>query len=328
MRESSSFTRGVRSNALWGSGSKGESRKNTLWGSGKRGNAIWGGRNGRGMLSPRSQHSRLVVPLAAGAKGAPGAARTDLHFARAGREGPDRADRRSFTSSFRAPAARVDASIKVVGLGSTLRKRLDVIGAIAVDIPAGKLARSAKQPGLIVTPDASVHYQRHDQHSTQMWPYETGLAKLWGTPLAPAPQAPTIAVVDSGIQAAVPTSTTARACSGTSPCRGSTTNSAGRRPRSRHLCCRYRRGFGGGYAGAAPNAGDPVDRRHGRRGVARTSDVIAACEFILTNKGKYNIRVANFSLHSGCEEPLLLRPARPGGREALVQRHLRGCRRR
>ena len=34
-------------------------------------------------------------------------------------------------------------------------------------------------------------------------------------------------------------------------------------------------------------------------GVARTSDVIAACQWILANKAKYNIRVANFSLHSG-----------------------------
>ena len=33
-------------------------------------------------------------------------------------------------------------------------------------------------------------------------------------------------------------------------------------------------------------------------GVARTSDVIAACQWILANKDKYNIRVANFSLHS------------------------------
>jgi serine protease AprX len=33
-------------------------------------------------------------------------------------------------------------------------------------------------------------------------------------------------------------------------------------------------------------------------GVAKTSDVITACQWILDNKGKYNIRVANFSLHS------------------------------
>ena len=34
-------------------------------------------------------------------------------------------------------------------------------------------------------------------------------------------------------------------------------------------------------------------------GTARTSDVIAACDWILANKSTYNIRVANFSLHSG-----------------------------
>src|SRR5262249_57040393 len=33
-------------------------------------------------------------------------------------------------------------------------------------------------------------------------------------------------------------------------------------------------------------------------GTARTSDVIAAAQWILTNKDKYNIRVANFSLHA------------------------------
>ena len=32
--------------------------------------------------------------------------------------------------------------------------------------------------------------------------------------------------------------------------------------------------------------------------MAMTSDVIAACEWILANKARYNIRVANFSLHS------------------------------
>jgi serine protease AprX len=32
--------------------------------------------------------------------------------------------------------------------------------------------------------------------------------------------------------------------------------------------------------------------------MAKTSDVINACQWILDNKGKYNIRVANFSLHS------------------------------
>jgi len=36
-------------------------------------------------------------------------------------------------------------------------------------------------------------------------------------------------------------------------------------------------------------------------GTARTSDVIAACDWILANKASYNIKVANFSLHSSAQ---------------------------
>ena len=53
-----------------------------------------------------------------------------------------------------------------------------------------------------------------------------------------------------------------------------------------------------GYAGAAPTAPivsiDVMDDN----GMAMTSDVIAAADWILANKGTYNIRVANFSLQS------------------------------
>ncbi len=53
-----------------------------------------------------------------------------------------------------------------------------------------------------------------------------------------------------------------------------------------------------GHAGAAPNAKlvsiDVMDDS----GAGLTSDVIKGAEWILANKDKYNIRVANFSLHS------------------------------
>ena len=53
-----------------------------------------------------------------------------------------------------------------------------------------------------------------------------------------------------------------------------------------------------GYAGAAPTAPivsiDVMDDN----GMAMTSDVIAAADWILANKSRYNIRVANFSLQS------------------------------
>ena len=57
-------------------------------------------------------------------------------------------------------------------------------------------------------------------------------------------------------------------------------------------------GAAASHAGADPTAGivsiDVMDDQ----GMARTSDVIAAAQWILRNQREYNIRVANFSLHS------------------------------
>ena len=47
-------------------------------------------------------------------------------------------------------------------------------------------------------------------------------------------------------------------------------------------------------------------------GVAKTSDVIAACQWILANKAAYNIRVANFSLHSASKASFLNDPLDKG----------------
>jgi hypothetical protein len=66
-----------------------------------------------------------------------------------------------------------------------VRRRLEVIGAVAIDITAGKLAALSKQPGLTITPDSSVHLAGTIS-SDQMWPYESGVAKLWGTATSPA----------------------------------------------------------------------------------------------------------------------------------------------
>ena len=56
-----------------------------------------------------------------------------------------------------------------------------------------------------------------------------------------------------------------------------------------------------GHAGAAPNARIvPIDVMDDT-GTALTSDVIAACSYILQNRTALNIRVANFSLHSSAQ---------------------------
>jgi serine protease AprX len=299
MRKSGDFN-GVRSNVLWGSGSRGESRRNALWGSGhgKRGNALWG-RGGRGIMLTALAALTLVLPLAAGAKNSRPSLVEESYVSPGLLEKGALDPGRKLHVIIQSAGGAVDANNKIVGLGAEVRKRLDVIGAIAVDITAGKLAALAKQPGLIITPDASVHLS--GLSSDQMWPYESGVAKLWGTATAPAPQAPTIAIVDSGIQANRADFGNGSRIVGNVTLTGSTTNSPGDGRGHGTFVAGIAAGSADHYAGAAPNAGilsiDVMDDS----GTAKTSDVIAACEFILLNKGKYNIRVANFSLHSGAK---------------------------
>jgi serine protease AprX len=62
------------------------------------------------------------------------------------------------------------------------------------------------------------------------------------------------------------------------------------------------------YAGALPGAPivslDVMDDK----GMAMTSDVIAAADWIYQNKGLYNIKVANFSLHSSVQSSFMYDP--------------------
>jgi serine protease AprX len=298
MRNSRNSSNGIRSNAQWGSGSRGDSRRNMLWGSGggKRGNALWG-RGGRTTVLTAIAACTLLLPLAAGAKdGSPGNhGQTFVTPGLLDKAAQDPGQKLHVI--VQSSAGTSDATDKIVGLGDGVRKRLDVIGAVAIDITAGKLAALAKQPGLTITPDSSVRLSG-TVSSDQMWPYESGVAKLWGTATSPAPQAPTIAIVDSGIEANRADFGNGSRVVGNVTLTGSTANTPGDGRGHGTFVAGIAAGSADHYAGAAPNAGilsiDVMDDA----GTARTSDVIAACGFILANKGKYNIRVANFSLHS------------------------------
>jgi serine protease AprX len=294
---------GPRKNALWGSGPRHESRRNALWGSGKAGkraNAPWG-RGGRGAVIATVAALTLVIPLAAGAHGGgsdgAGGTYVSLGLLAEAKANPSQ----KLHLIIQSDAGILDATTKVKGLGGDLRRQLASIGAVAVDVPAGKLAALAQNPGLTITADAPVKLSGGTSpggySSDQMWPYESGNAKLWGAATAAA--VPTIAIVDSGIEAAradfgggarILPQVNMSSLTPNSPAdgRGHGTFVAG-----------IAAGSAPGYAGAAPNARIlPIDVMDDT-GKALTSDVIAACDYILANKDALNIRVANFSLHSG-----------------------------
>jgi serine protease AprX len=130
--------------------------------------------------------------------------------------------------------------------------------------------------------------------SAQLWPYESGVAGFWPKAAAGELQPPTIAIVDSGIDA-------------------TRTDFGGRVIQQVTLTSLIPNSQGDGYGhgtfvasiaagqahahtGAAPNAKlvslDVMDDN----GMATVSDVIAAADWIYQNKDANNIRVANFSL--------------------------------
>jgi serine protease AprX len=156
------------------------------------------------------------------------------------------------------------------------------IGAITSDVPVALSGYSNKQ----------------------RWPMVTGIKKVWET--STGQQLPAIAVVDSGVDRSRPdfggrvlTQVTMTSLLPNSPGdgRGHGTFVAG-----------IAAGSASGYAGAAPTAPivsiDVMDDS----GMAMTRDVIAAADWILQNKDRYNIRVANFSLHSGAWASILWDP--------------------
>ena len=294
-RDSNTSPSDVRRSALWGSGNRGgEFRSNALWGKG-------GSRLGLTVVAMLA----LAVPFAgADSKPKPGAGTgTPAYVAPSLLEQARQSPGQKISVIVQSSAGTEGAEKATRGLG-VLRKRLAISNAVAVELPAARLAQLSKVPGLTITPDAPVLLSAKpvkprvatSSLSYVLWPYTSGNSALWTEDAALVANMPTIAIVDSGIEKGradfggrVIADVNLSSLSGNSPGdgRGHGTFVAG-----------IAAGNVYGLAGAAPQAKivslDVMDDR----GMARTSDVIAAAEWILAHKNEYNIRVANFSLHS------------------------------
>ena len=126
--------------------------------------------------------------------------------------------------------------------------------------------------------------------------------KLWR-----GPKAATIAIVDSGLSASR-ADFSGRVKAQVNFVSTGNANGAGDGRGHGTFVAGIAAGSAPGYAGAAPSADiialDVMDDR----GSGKTSDVIAAADWIYRNKAAYNIRVANFSLHSGAVNHFWLDP--------------------
>jgi serine protease AprX len=297
-------------------GNPGDVRKSALWGSGNRGgehrsNALWG-KGGRGFVTTVLVLG-LALPITAlagsGSSGVPGNGAGGAHVSQ-----QLKATAKSHPNELVPVIVQMDQTVTGKAAKQAenemrkLGKRLGLINAFTGDIRAKDLEKLERISGLTVTLDAPVLKSSGPlsgssaYSSNQLWTHETGVNKLWG-----GPKAPTIAIVDSGIDTSHPSFGNGSRIVARQEF-GST--SSGSRDGRGHgtFVASIAAGEAAGYAGAAPNANlvdlDVMDDN----GVGRTSDVIAAAEWIFQNRQAYNIRVANFSLHSGAINHFWLDP--------------------
>jgi serine protease AprX len=299
----------------------GETRSSGLWGTGRGGR----GSDGRNATLKRGLLALVVLalaaPLAASAGSGERDARDDSYLAPALQtvaSSTPNADVRVIVHSDRGAGRAQDALEEFADHDST---RLPIVDAAAGSVRAGDLPDLAEASGLVIVPDTPVALDGlhgfkdtkeknnlprgdslRDFTSSELWTSAVGVDNLW--PFLPGahPESaagkrnPSIAFIDSGIDAS--RSDFAGRIRAQVDMTSLPGNSAGDGRGHGTFVAGLAAGAGDRHSGAAPTAGivsiDVMDDQ----GMARTSDVIAAAQWILRNKQQYDIRVANFSLHS------------------------------
>jgi serine protease AprX len=251
----------------------------------------------------------LAAPLAASAapasgKAAGGGPKTSAFLPESLRSAAEASPERTFDVIVQGAEGKdsdgVAADVDAEGAGKGVKQRFATIGGVSAELTGKQLLKLAARKGIYaISEDAPMKLAGGPPklYSDSLWPYESGVFNFWpgrGS-LATSPT-PAIAIVDSGIDAS--RADFGRRVVKQETLTSLTPNSPGDGRGHGTFVASIAAGEAAGHAGAAPGANlislDVMDDK----GMARTSDVIAACEWILRNKSAYGIRVANFSLHS------------------------------
>jgi serine protease AprX len=284
----------TRQSALWGKPSKGETRSNALWGKPGRGFAILA----------------LVAALAAPVAATAGESGRSVQAAPALAPASLMEDAQAHPSKVfsvivqgsrgaksSVVAGAVNNSLRArPGKAKGVRKSFTSVNGVSANLTGAQIVDLAKRPGILaITPDSRIRLSAQYTNG-QTWVDSAGVSDFYTGQALSSLNVPAIAIVDSGVAAGrtdfggrvvKQVTMTNLLPNALGDGRGHGTFVAGIAAGSR-----------AGYAGAAPTAPivsiDVMDDN----GMAVTSDVIAAADWILANKGTYNIKVANFSLQS------------------------------
>ena len=293
--------------------SRGEHRSSALWGTGNRGgdsrsNALWG-KGGRGLVTALVAVLVVAAPLAAGAhksKNATGAVLAPAYIdpillAKADATPNEivkviiQSDRGASTAK-EAYADAQHSEKEKTKEGEHLGRKFEFVGSVSAELKAKKVLFLARIPGLKVTYDAQVKLSGYT--SRQLWTTASGVKPLWDALPTTGQKVPAIAIVDSGIDKNRVDFDMGGRVIDDVVITQLKPNSQGDGRGHGTFVAGIAAGSATDQAGAAPQANlislDVMDDS----GMARTSDVIAAAEWIYQNRTSKNIKVANFSLHS------------------------------
>ena len=191
---------------------------------------------------------------------------------------------------------------------SAAPKRFSSVAGVEAQLSGKQLLRLARKNSIYaITPNAPVSLSGSTLLTNpQIWPYASDDAKFWPDVSAGLVNPPAIAIVDSGIDASRPdvAGRVREQVTMTSLPNNSPSDGRGHGTFVASIAA----GSALGYAGVAPSAPlvsiDVADDS----GMAMTSDVISAADWILANKTRLNIRVANFSLQASNPGSFLFDP--------------------
>jgi len=291
-----------------------------------RGNALWGGDRGgrRGRIAMLAAVLALVLAMVAGVA---------TPTSTAGKRAPETdrdVDGQSFIQEDLLASARATpgAVFKVIvqvrtkgkgngtkliekamkdrpgkGKGKGVKRDISSLGTIAAELTGAQIVNLADSPAIFaITEDAPV---ASSHSNNQSWVPSTEILENSTNPWSTSASFPTVAVVDSGVESRSDFGTRLLASVNLV---SSGTNSPGDGYGHGTLVAGMIAGGVEGKTGVAPGAKivslDVLDDN----GAGRMSDVIAAADWILANKSRHNIRVANFSLNAGGGASVLFDP--------------------
>jgi serine protease AprX len=294
MRPVSGTKGNLRGSALWGKKTKGEARSSALWGKPGRCFAVLAALValsapvGASALGGGPPAGRALVPdsLLASAQANPNRVFQVIVQAKPGK------------SSAQVANLVQGAVSRHPGKANGLKRKFASFKGVSARLTGAQLVDLAQQNGILaITKDKKLRASGQFS-SDQGWVQTAGVSDFWTAQTLSGVQLPAIAIVDSGVQklradfdfgARVVKQVTLTSL---------TPNSSGDGRGHGTLVAGLAAGSALKYGGAAPVAPivslDVMDDN----GMALTSDVIAAADWILQNKAAYNIRVANFSLQS------------------------------